>query len=108
MSVKLVEDDAMTATPPAPPPPQEVLRLIRGRWVERVGEFASMTREEFQELVEAHGGQVASGRLGAGVGLLVVGQKDWLISRDGLPFPLLRRARVATLREGRSLVVLSE
>ena len=107
MSVKLTGGKGMPgATGSAAPP--DVQRLIRGRWVERVGEFASMTREEFVEIIEAHGGQVASGRLAAGVALLVVGQKDWLLRKDGTPHDLLRKARIQQQRDGRLLTVMSE
>jgi tetratricopeptide (TPR) repeat protein len=105
MSVK-TDGNGMTATRAPAPAPPDVRRLIRGRYVALAGRPASMTREELVELVESHGGQVNA--LAAGTALLVVGQKDWLLSRDGSLPPVLRRARVMQRREHAPLVVLSE
>ena len=86
----------------------DVRQLIRGRYVALAGRTASMTRDEFEELVEAHGGRVNVGGLAAGVSLLVVGQKDWLLAKDGSLPPVLRQARVMLRRQPAALAVMSE
>jgi DNA-binding transcriptional MerR regulator len=89
-------------------PTADVRQLIRGRYVALAGQLASMTREEFVEIVEAHGGHVVFGRPGAGVVLLVVGQKDWLLTRNGTLDARLRETRVMLRRGKVRLLVLSE
>lgn len=106
MSVKTDGKGMTAARAAAPAPPADVRRLIRGRYVALAGRPASMTRDELVELIESHGGRVNA--LAAGTALLVVGQKDWLISKDGSLPPVLRRARVMQRREQASLVVMSE
>ena len=105
MSVK-TDGNGMTATRDSVPQPPDVRRLIRGRYVAIAGRPASMTRDELVELIESHGGHVNA--LAAGTVLLVVGQKDWLLSKDGSLPPVLRQARVMQRREHSALVVLSE
>ena len=106
MSVKTTDGKGMSATRAAAPPPPDVARLLRGRYVAIAGRPASMTRDELVELIESHGGRVNA--LAAGTALLVVGQKDWLLSKDGSLPPVLRQARVMQRREHSPLVVMSE
>jgi tetratricopeptide (TPR) repeat protein len=118
MSVKLNDGKGMTATRqknpspssshPEQPPLPDVRQLVRGRYVALAGRLASMTRDDFVELVEAHGGRLASGGPAAGVALVVIGQKDWLLSKDGLLNNVLRQARVMQRRRRAPLVVMSE
>ncbi|HZN65300.1 MAG TPA: tetratricopeptide repeat protein [Tepidisphaeraceae bacterium] len=85
--------------------------LIRGRYVLLSGRLASMTRDEFVEIVEAHGGNFTNGGPrgpGAGVALVVVGQKDWPLARDGTLPDVLRRTRVMQRRKHARILVLSE
>ena len=112
MPSKRNDGNGMTATPrtpvAAPGAAPDVRKLLRGRWVYLAGRPASMTHDEFVELVESYGGRVSANTLGAGVSLLVVGQKDWLLAKDGSLPPALRQARVMQRREHASLVVMSE
>jgi len=95
-----------TAIPSAPPP--DVKELIRGRYIALAGTLASMSREEFVEIVEAHGARVVFGPPAAGVALLVVGQKDWLLNKDGTLDLRLRQTRVRQRRGDVRLAVTSE
>src|SRR5687768_12788040 len=96
-----------TLSPPTAATP-DVKQLIRGRWVALAGRLASMSRDEFAELVEAHGGHHAVAGAAAGVSLVVVGQKDWPLTRDGTLPDVLRKTRVMQRRESARIVVLSE
>ena len=97
---------AATAAREAPRP--DLRPLIRGRYVALTGRLASMSRDEFAELVEAHGGHHALGGPAAGVALVVVGQKDWPLTRDGTLDPILRKTRILQRRERVRIVVVSE
>jgi len=95
---------ASRAKPPAP----DVPALVRGRAVTLVGRLASMSRHEFVELVEAHGGRYALGIPGEVAPLLVVGQKDLPLTSAGTLPEKLRLVRVKQQREGTNVVVLTE
>ncbi|HEY2584461.1 MAG TPA: tetratricopeptide repeat protein [Tepidisphaeraceae bacterium] len=85
----------------------DVPSLIRGKYVALVGRPASMTRAEFFDLLEANGGRPAR-RVGRGVSVVVVGQRDWPVGEDGmLPQPL-RDARHLIRRERSPMRILSE
>ena len=85
----------------------DVPSLIRGRYVTSVGHFASMTREEFIELLEANGGKHTP-RVARGVAAVVVGQRDWPLAADGaLPEPL-RQVRNLIRNERSRIRVISE
>jgi tetratricopeptide (TPR) repeat protein len=86
----------------------DLRQLIRGRYVELSGRLASMSAEEFAELVESHGGHYTLAGAGAGVALIVVGQKDWPLCRDGTLPELLRRTRIMQRRDGVTTLVVSE
>ena len=88
----------------------DVATLARGRWVTSVGRFATMSREEFIDVVETLGGKYTNGvgGVGAGISLVVIGQADWPLNRSGQVRPFLRQARVRKLRNGYRFTVLSE
>jgi DNA-binding transcriptional MerR regulator len=89
--------------------PPDIHHLIRGHFVACTGQLAALTREQFIQIVEEHGGRYTRGlSLGRGVALLVVGQRQLPISRQGQLTSQLRRVRVLE-REGQSrLTILTE
>ena len=90
------------------PPNVDIRSLISGgRYVALVGRFASMPRVRLAEVIQAHGGHTAQ-RVALGTGLVVVGQKDWLLGRDGTLPDTLRVLRVRTKRENFKVPVVSE
>ena len=97
-----------TATRRRAPDKPDLRQLIRGQYVGLSGRLASMTQEEFAELVESHGGHYSVAGWGAGVALIVVGQKDWPLCRDGTLPDILRKTRIMQRREGARTVVVSE
>ncbi|HEV7302455.1 MAG TPA: tetratricopeptide repeat protein [Tepidisphaeraceae bacterium] len=87
----------------------DVPRLIRGRFVAYTGRLATMTHEQFVDVVGTYGGTYSNGvRLGIGTGLLVVGQRSIPIGSHGLPTDQLRRARIMKRRARAGLTVLNE
>jgi DNA-binding transcriptional MerR regulator len=88
----------------------DVAALVRGHWVTCVGRLASMSREQFVDVIETLGGKYtnAVGGIGADVSLVVIGQADWPLNRSGQVRPFLRQARVRKLRDGYRFTVLSE
>lgn len=88
-------------------PELDVPSLIRGRSVVLVGRPATMTVHEFHGLLEANGAKPAM-RVARGVSLVVVGQKDWPPTRDGLLPEGLRLVRQYGRNENLRLKVVSE
>lgn len=88
-------------------PQLDIPSLIRGRYVALVGRPASMTVHEFYELLAANGAKPAM-RVARGVSMVVVGQKDWPPTRDGLLPEGLRRVREFGRNENLKLKVVSE
>jgi tetratricopeptide (TPR) repeat protein len=78
-----------------------------GRYVALVGRFASMSRAQAAEVIHAHGAQVSS-QVRRGTSLVVVGQRDWLLNRDGMMPEALRHLRVLAARENAKTPVISE
>jgi tetratricopeptide (TPR) repeat protein len=87
-------------------PELDIPSLIRGRAVALVGNPATMTTQEFRDLLEANGAKPAR-LVGRGVPLVVVGQKSWPVNRDGLLLQGLRLAR-RYIREHSGMKVVSE
>jgi hypothetical protein len=85
----------------------DVPALIRGRGVALTGKLASMSREDFVELLDANGARY-SGTIGRGTAVVVVGQRDWPVTRDGILPPVLRTARKLIRHEKSGLRVVSE
>ena len=81
--------------------------LIRGRSVALSGRLASMSREQFIDLLEANGARY-SGVVGRGTAAVVVGQKDWPVTRDGVLPPMLRTARKLIRHEHSGIRVVAE
>jgi tetratricopeptide (TPR) repeat protein len=71
------------------------------------GRLASMTKEEFTELVESFGGKYAT-RLGGSTRVLVVGQRDLPIQPTGTLPATLRKARVLKRKDEDQLRIMSE
>lgn len=87
----------------------DIPALVRGgRYVSLVGRFASMSRVQVGEIVQAHGGHYSSNRVARGTSLVVVGQKDWTLERDGSLPDALRVLRVMEARERVRVPVVSE
>ena len=82
-------------------------RVAGGRYVALVGRFASMPRVQVGEVVQAHGGHYTQ-RVARGTSLVVVGQKDWPLSRGGMLPDALRVLRVLAKREHAHIPVISE
>jgi tetratricopeptide (TPR) repeat protein len=100
----------MTADLLQPSRTRDLAALIRNKAVTYVGHLATMTHEQFVEIVEARGARYSRSdqQLGVGVILLVIGQNDWPILRyGGLP-ERLRRARVIQDRVHSKLTIVSE
>lgn len=82
---------------------------IKGRSVGYTGSLATMTRDEFEEIVTRFGGRFSNTiQVGRGLGFLVVGERTWPITRDGVLNQQLREARILAMREGSRITVLSE
>ena len=88
----------------------DVMKLVRGRYVTCVGRLASMSREQFIDVIDTLGGKFTNSvnGIGRGVALVVVGQADWPLNRSGQVRPFLREARVRKRREGYRFTVLAE
>ncbi len=86
--------------------PPKLSTLICGKRVGCTGQLASMSEEEFKDLVESSGGIFAANSDDAS--LLVVGQRDWPLTSEGeLPQPL-SRARAGNPRRQSRVTVLPE
>ncbi len=94
----------------APPQPPNVMELIARGVVVSVGELATMSREQFADVIETLGGRYSSNSMGVGrgVSLVVIGQRSWPLTRSGQVWQYLRDARVKKLRDGYRFTVLSE
>jgi tetratricopeptide (TPR) repeat protein len=89
-------------------PQVDVRRLVgAGRYVALVGRFASMSRAQAAEVIHAHGAHCSS-QVRRGTSLVVVGQRDWLLNRDGMMPEPLRHLRVLAARENAKTPVVSE
>ena len=88
----------------------DVPKLIRGHSVTCVGRLASMSREQFVDVIETFGGEYTNAPrgIGHGIRLVVIGQADWPLNRSGQVRPFLRVGRVRKLREGYHFTVLAE
>lgn len=85
--------------------------LAEGGRVTCVGRLASLTPDQFEDVVHAYGGEVAPAFSGPvrGVRLVVLGQEQLALGPDGTPPEYLRKLRLAKKREGWSYpVVLTE
>jgi tetratricopeptide (TPR) repeat protein len=109
MASSVIEHDAKDVDAGAQALP-DVRSLVHKRTVACVGKLASMTREQFADVIATLGGTFTNsvGGPGRGVSLIVIGQKDWPIGRSGQVWPYLRQARVKKRREGYRFTVLSE
>jgi tetratricopeptide (TPR) repeat protein len=88
--------------------PLDVAGLLRGGIVTSTGRLASMTHEEFVQLIESYGGRWSPAvRDEDDIALLVVGQQDWPLTREGMLTQALRDAHAIAHRKS-DLVVLSE
>lgn len=67
--------------------------LIRGRTVTSIGRLASMSLEQFQELVASYGARYTV-RVGRGVEYIVLGEAEWPMTKSGQPLAELRRLRI--------------
>src|SRR5687767_11599306 len=78
---------AKGATPPPPhdePAEIDVRALVRGKSVAYVGKLASMTPEQFADVVASFGGQYSTGpAMGAAAAVVVLGQENLPLTRDG-------------------------
>lgn len=82
---------------------------LRGRSVAYTGKLASMSHEQFLDVLAQQGAVYNNGvKLGVGTGVLVVGQGALPIRGDGLPTHQLRQARVLQRRVGARIRVLTE
>jgi tetratricopeptide (TPR) repeat protein len=93
------------------PPGQDLSGVIRGKYVTYTGRLASMTHEDFVEVVEAHGGRYgpsAGGRLPRGGSILVVGEENWPLTPQGTLSAPLRQARILKRKENVRTLILSE
>jgi tetratricopeptide (TPR) repeat protein len=81
--------------------------LLRGRSVALTGRLASMTRDDFVELIESHGARYTT-HVGVGTGYLVVGQRDLPLQPVGTLPDTLRKALVLTRRGQAALRVMAE
>jgi tetratricopeptide (TPR) repeat protein len=99
-----------TAVPGQDDPAEiDVRALVRGKSVAFVGKLASMTREQFADVVASFGGQYSHGPgLGAAAHVVVLGQENLPLTRDGDLLRGLRMARVMQRRGGRRITVLPE
>ena len=87
----------------------DVASLISGGLVSSTGRLASMAHDEFVQLIETYNGKfIQASGCDQTLSLLVVGQQDWPLTRDGTLTPTLREARIATERNGSHLTILSE
>ena len=91
--------------PPSAKP--DIRQAIAGKSVACSGRLASMSREDFAELIESYGGKYTL-NVAEGTGVLVVGQKDWPLTGAGKLPQMLRQARVLTRRRHTPLIVISE
>lgn len=85
----------------------DIPSLIRGRYVALVGRPASMSWQEFTELVEANGGRYTPW-VRRGVALVVVGQRDWPLTSRGMLPDNLRIARRLIRDEHANIRIVSE
>src|SRR5687768_1484139 len=100
---------ATPASPHEEPAEIDVRALVRGKSVAYVGKLASMTREQFADVVASFGGQYSNGpALGAAAAVVVLGQESLPLTRDGDLLRGLRMARVMQRRGGRRITVLPE
>ena len=85
----------------------DLRRLVRGRYVVHTGNLAWVTREQLADVVESFGGHHTN-NLGAGVAVLVIGERDLPLNHDGTLSQHLRLARA--MERGRTLgaLILSE
>src|SRR6476619_2379542 len=67
--------------------------LIRGHTVTSIGRLASMSLEQFQELLASYGAKYTM-RVGRGVEYIVLGEGEWPMTRSGQPLAELRRLRI--------------
>jgi len=88
-------------------PDANLAQLIKGRSVVLTGKLASMSRQDFVELVESYGGRVSL-TLAAGTALIVVGQRSWPLHESGWLPETLRKARVMIKKGGARLKILPE
>jgi tetratricopeptide (TPR) repeat protein len=87
----------------------DVRALVRGKTVAFVGRLASMTREQFADVVASFGGTYSHGPgLGVAASVVVLGQESLPLTRDGDLLRGLRMARVMQRRGGRRITVLPE
>ncbi|HTL29010.1 MAG TPA: tetratricopeptide repeat protein [Tepidisphaeraceae bacterium] len=89
--------------------PSNLAQSIRNRYVTYTGKLATLSHEQFVQIVEDCGARFISGnKLGAGVALIVVGQGRLPINRHGYLTDSLRQARILK-REGKArITVLQE
>lgn len=99
------DSDVLEQEPPAAA--TDIPSLLRGRSVALVGRPASMSVHEFHELLQANGARPAP-KVARGVSLVVVGQKDWPPTRDGLLPHGLRLARQLIRHERSDIRIVSE
>lgn len=81
--------------------------LIRGRAVTVSGQLGSMSRTEFQDLLEANGARFTP-FVGRGVALVVVGDKNLPVAPRGALPPPLQTARRLIRQESSRIRVVSE
>src|SRR5947209_17585546 len=85
----------------------DIPSLIRGNYVTLVGRPASMNGQEFVELIQANGGKHTY-QFAAGVRLVVVGQRDWPLTPDGVLSKSLREVHKNIRRRHLGTRVTSE
>jgi tetratricopeptide (TPR) repeat protein len=83
--------------------------MIRGKTAAYVGELASMSHEEFEEIVDRHGGRYTDGEKD-NIAVLIVGSKGWPIGPDAmLPESLIQQLSMQfDNRRKPTAVILSE
>jgi len=101
---------ASQRSPTAGPADTDDLRaFLRNRAVTSIGRFASMSQQEFEDLIKDCGARYVSRRTRPdALALVVIGEAEWPLDRSGTLWEYLREARVCKRREGYQFRILSE
>ena len=88
-------------------PADALAQRVRGRYVTYTGTLAWLTPGQFADVVESLGGHFTH-NLEPGVSVLVVGERELLLTQDGTLLPHLRLARVMDRARTLGAAVLAE
>jgi len=92
---------AAAGSSPATADTDDLRAFLRNRAVTSIGRFASMSQQEFEDLIKDCGARYVSRRTRPdALALVVIGEAEWPLDRSGTLWEYLREARVCKRREG--------